>query len=137
MMYQAIVFLPIIGAMISGLFGRVLGARPCEIITTSFVGIGAVLSLVAFWQVGLGHQTLKVPLLRWVTSGELDVAWALRIDALTAVMLVVVNLVSALVHLYSIGYISSTCIRSATCTTTTAARGSSAISRCSPSPCWR
>jgi NADH-quinone oxidoreductase subunit L len=104
MIYQAIVFLPIIGAVIAGLFGRVLGARPCEIITTSFVGIGAVLSLVAFWQVGLGHQTLKIPLLRWVTSGELDVAWALRIDALTAVMLVVVNLVSALVHLYSIGY---------------------------------
>jgi NADH-quinone oxidoreductase subunit L len=104
MMYQAIVFLPIVGAIIAGLFGRVLGPRPCEIITTSFVGIGAVLSLVAFWQVGFGHQTLKIPLLRWVTSGELDVAWALRIDALTAVMLVVVNLVSALVHLYSIGY---------------------------------
>jgi NADH-quinone oxidoreductase subunit L len=104
MMYQAIVFLPIIGAVISGLFGRVLGARPCEIITTSFVGIGAVLSLLALWQVGFGHQTLKIPLLRWVTSGELDVSWALRIDALTAVMLVVVNLVSALVHLYSIGY---------------------------------
>jgi NADH-quinone oxidoreductase subunit L len=104
MMYQAIVFLPILGAMIAGLLGRALGARSCEIITTAFVGTGAVLSLVAFWQVGFAHQTLKVPLLRWVTSGELDVAWALRIDALTAVMLVVVNLVSALVHLYSIGY---------------------------------
>ena len=104
MIYKAIVFLPAIGALIAGLLGRVLGARPCEIITTSFVGAAAVLSWIAFWQVGLGGETLRVPVLRWVTSGELDVSWALRIDTLTAVMLVVVNTVSALVHLYSIGY---------------------------------
>src|SRR3954451_5207345 len=104
MIYKAIVFLPAFGALIAGLLGRVLGPRPCEIITTSFVGAGAVLSWIAFWQVGFGHETLRVPLLRWVTSGELDVSWALRIDTLTAVMLVVVNSVSALVHLYSIGY---------------------------------
>ena len=104
MIYKAIVFLPAIGALIAGLLGRVLGARPCEIITTSFVGAAAVLSWIAFWQVGFGGETLRVPVLRWVTSGELDVSWALRIDTLTAVMLVVVNTVSALVHLYSIGY---------------------------------
>jgi NADH-quinone oxidoreductase subunit L len=104
MIYKAIVFLPAIGALIAGLLGRVLGPRPCEIITTSFVGAAAVLSWVAFWQVGIGGETLRVPVLRWVTSGELDVSWALRIDTLTAVMLVVVNTVSALVHLYSIGY---------------------------------
>ena len=104
MIYKAIVFLPAIGALIAGLLGRVLGPRPCEIITTSFVGAAAVLSWIALWQVGIGGETLRVPLLRWVTSGELDVSWALRIDTLTAVMLVVVNTVSALVHLYSIGY---------------------------------
>jgi NADH-quinone oxidoreductase subunit L len=104
MIYKAIVFLPASGALIAGLFGRVLGARACEIITTAFVGAGAVLSWIAFWQVGFGHETLRIPVLRWVTSGELDVSWALRIDTLTAVMLVVVNTVSALVHLYSIGY---------------------------------
>src|SRR5437763_4326216 len=104
MIYKAIVFLPAIGALIAGLLGRVLGPRPCEIITTSFVGAAAVLSWIAFWQVGIGGETLRVPVLRWVTSGELDVSWALRIDTLTAVMLVVVNTVSALVHLYSIGY---------------------------------
>ena len=104
MIYKAIVFLPAIGALIAGLLGRVLGPRPCEIITTSFVGIGAVLSWIALWQVGFGGETLRIPLLRWVTSGELDVSWALRIDTLTAVMLVVVNTVSGLVHLYSIGY---------------------------------
>jgi NADH-quinone oxidoreductase subunit L len=104
MIYKAIVFLPAIGALIAGLLGRVLGARPCEIITTSFVGIGAVLSWIALWQVGFGAETMRIPVLRWVTSGELDVSWALRIDTLTAVMLVVVNTVSGLVHLYSIGY---------------------------------
>ncbi len=106
MIYKAIVFLPAIGALIAGLLGRVLGARPCEIITTSFVGIAAVLSWIALWQVGFGAETLRIPLLRWVTSGELDVSWALRIDTLTAVMLVVVNTVSGLVHLYSIGYMA-------------------------------
>src|SRR5438067_7824468 len=104
MIYKAIVFLPAVGALIAGLLGRVLGARPCEIITTSFVGVGAVLSWIALWQVGFGGETVRIPVLRWVTSGELDVSWALRIDTLTAVMLVVVNTVSGLVHLYSIGY---------------------------------
>ena len=104
MIYKTIVFLPAIGALIAGLFGRVLGPRPCEVITTAFVLAGAVLSWMVFWQVGFGGETLRVPVLRWVASGELDVAWALRIDTLTAVMLVVVNTISGLVHLYSIGY---------------------------------
>ncbi len=104
MIYQAIVFLPLAGALIAGFFGRAIGARPSEIITTLFLGIAAVLSWIALWQVGLGGDTVRVPVLRWVASGELDVAWALRVDTLTAVMLVVVNTVSFLVHLYSIGY---------------------------------
>ena len=104
MIYHAIVFLPILGALIAGFLGRAIGARPSEIITTSFVGIAAALSWVALWQVGFNGETTRIPVLRWVTSGELDVSWALRIDTLTAVMLVVVNSVSFLVHLYSIGY---------------------------------
>jgi NADH-quinone oxidoreductase subunit L len=107
MIHKAIVFLPIIGAIIAGFLGRVLGPRPCEIITTSFVGIAAVLSWIAFWHVGLaGESVPRIPVLRWVTSGELDVAWALRVDTLTVVMLVVVTTVSFLVHLYSIGYMA-------------------------------
>ncbi len=104
MMYKVIVFLPAAGALIAGLLGRVLGARACEVITTALVGAGAVLSAIAFWQVGFGHETLRIPILRFLTSGELDVSWALRIDTLTVVMLAVVNTVSALVHLYSVGY---------------------------------
>ena len=106
MIYQAIVFLPILGALIAGFLGRAIGARPSEIITTLFLGIAAVLSWIAFVQVGFHGETTRVPLLRWVTSGELDVSWALRIDTLTAVMLVVVTTVSFLVHLYSIGYMA-------------------------------
>src|SRR5689334_18404554 len=104
MIYEAIVFLPALGALIAGFFGRALGARPSELITTSLLGVAAALSWVAFWQVGIDAQLVRIPVLRWVTSGELEVAWALRVDTLTAVMLVVVNTVSFLVHLYSIGY---------------------------------
>jgi len=104
MIYQAIVFLPLVGAILAGFFGRALGARQTEIITTAMVGIAALLSWVVFIQIGFGGAVVKVPIARWITSGELDVAWSLRIDTLTAVMLVVVNTVSSLVHLYSIGY---------------------------------
>src|SRR5688572_17718887 len=104
MIYTLIVLLPLAGALIAGLFGRLIGPRPSEIITTSLLMISAVLSWVVFVRVGFDGETAKVPLLRWITSGELDTAWALRVDTLTAVMLVVVNTVSALVHLYSIGY---------------------------------
>jgi NADH-quinone oxidoreductase subunit L len=104
MIYQTIVFLPIVGAIIAGFFGRFIGPRPSELITSGFLVITAVLSWIVFWRVGLGHETAKVTILRWVTSGDLDVSWSIRVDTLTAVMLVVVTNVSALVHIYSIGY---------------------------------
>ena len=104
MIYTAIVLLPLLGALIAGLFGRIIGDRPSEIVTTLFLGIAALLSWIVFVDVGFAHTTQKVQLLRWVTSGELDTAWSIRVDTLTAVMLVVVTTVSSLVHLYSIGY---------------------------------
>jgi len=104
-MYQAIVFLPLAGFLIAGLFGRAIGARGAELITSGLLVVSAVLSWVAFFSVALGdQQAFTVPLLQFISSGSLDVNWALRIDTLTAVMLVVVNTVSALVHIYSIGY---------------------------------
>jgi len=104
-MYQAIVFLPLLGFLIVGLFGTSLGAKASEYITSGFLVISAVLSWVAFFSVGFGHgEVFTVPVLHWIQSGGLDVSWALRIDTLTVVMLVVVNTVSALVHIYSIGY---------------------------------
>ncbi|MBZ9699168.1 NADH-quinone oxidoreductase subunit L [Mesorhizobium sp. ESP6-5] len=104
-MYQAIVFLPLLGFLIVGLFGNALGAKASEYITSGLLVIAAVLSWVAFFSVGFGHgEVFTVPVLHWIQSGGLDVSWALRIDTLTVVMLVVVNTVSALVHIYSIGY---------------------------------
>ena len=104
-MYSFIVFLPLIGFLIAGIFGRQLGARPSEIITTSLLFVSAILSWIAFIQVGFGSVPVNTPVLgTWMNSGALRVEWALRIDTLTVVMLVVVNTVSSLVHLYSIGY---------------------------------
>ncbi|MER8863573.1 NADH-quinone oxidoreductase subunit L [Mesorhizobium sp. M0751] len=104
-MYQAIVFLPLLGFLIVGLFGTSLGAKASEYITSGFLVIAAVLSWVALFSVGFGGgEVFTVPVMRWIQSGGLEAAWALRIDTLTVVMLVVVNTVSALVHIYSIGY---------------------------------
>ncbi len=107
-LYKAIVFLPLIGALIAGLGGRAIGAKASEYITTGLLITSAVLSWIVFLDVGFGaHEgegIIKVEVLRWIQSGGLDVEWSLRIDTLTAVMLVVVNTVSSLVHLYSIGY---------------------------------
>jgi NADH-quinone oxidoreductase subunit L len=104
-MYHAIVFLPLLGALIAGLFGRSIGAKASEYVTSLFLVVAAVLSWIAFFTVALGEgETLRIPVLEWVKSGGLDIQWAFRIDTLTAVMLVVVNTVSSLVHIYSIGY---------------------------------
>ncbi|MCV9935292.1 NADH-quinone oxidoreductase subunit L [Boseaceae bacterium BT-24-1] len=103
-MYQAIVFLPLIGFFIAGIFGRLIGARASEIVTTTLLMVSAVLSWIALFQVGFGSGTTRVQVATWLASADLRVDWAFRIDTLTAVMLVVVNTVSSLVHLYSIGY---------------------------------
>ena len=104
-MYQAIVALPLLGFLIVGLFGNSLGARASEYITCSFMVIAALLSWVAFFDVGFGESEVRtIALLRFIESGSLQADWALRIDTLTVVMLVVVNTVSSLVHIYSIGY---------------------------------
>ncbi|MEN5081715.1 NADH-quinone oxidoreductase subunit L [Bosea sp. TWI1241] len=103
-MYHAIVFLPLAGFLIAGCFGRLIGARASEIVTTSLLMVSAALSWVAFAQVGFGAGTTRIQIATWLASADLRVDWAFRIDTLTAVMLVVVNTVSALVHLYSIGY---------------------------------
>ncbi len=104
-MYHAIVFLPLLGFLIAGLFGRSIGAKASEYVTTGFLIVSAVLSWVAFVTVAFGEgEAFTLPVLQFIQVGGLDVAWALRIDTLTVVMLVVVNTVSALVHVYSIGY---------------------------------
>src|SRR3977135_1489520 len=151
-MIQAIVFLPLIGAILAGLisiFGAharnpggdtvehhddahgadahasdahdehaagdhahddhaveppAAGSRAAELITTGLLLVSAALSWIALVDVGFMHHDARIALFPWINSGDLQVAWSLRVDTLTAVMLVVVNTVSSLVHLYSIGY---------------------------------
>ena len=104
-MYHAIVFFPLIGFLLAGLFSKSLGTKGCEIVTTGLLMLSAVFSWIAFLTFAYGDQApFTVPVLQWVSSGDLNVNWAFRIDTLTVVMLVVVNTVSALVHMYSIGY---------------------------------
>jgi len=103
-MYQAIVFLPLFGAIFAGFFGRLFGARASEVVTTSLVLVTALLSWFALYQVAIGGFETRIELAPFIQSGALQSSWALRIDTLTAVMLVVVTTVSGLVHLYSIGY---------------------------------
>jgi len=157
-MYQAIVFLPLLGAILGGVIALVaararfpgkgpvagaenttadhgphhgepgvhgggvihsshheeeeahepaaVGSRTTELITTTLLMISMILSWIAFVDVGFGHHDVRVPIFTWMTAGDLKVEWSLRIDTLTAVMLVVVNTVSAFVHLYSIGYMN-------------------------------
>jgi NADH-quinone oxidoreductase subunit L len=146
-MYQAIVFLPLLGAILAGLIAlagararfpgkgpapggeahaidhgghhgdaaghashheehapAAVGSRTAELITTTLLMISMILSWIAFVDVGFAHHDARVPVFTWMAAGDLKVEWSLRVDTLTAVMLVVVNTVSAFVHLYSIGY---------------------------------
>src|SRR5437879_6178021 len=145
-MVQAIVFLPLLGAILAGLisvFGAharnpsgdavehhddqghahasvahgdhgdddhhvsepaAQGSRAAELITTGLLFVSAALSWFALVDVGFLKHDARIAIMPWINSGDLQVAWALRVDTLTAVMLVVVNTISSLVHLYSIGY---------------------------------
>ncbi|MCI4665086.1 MAG: NADH-quinone oxidoreductase subunit L [Neomegalonema sp.] len=105
-MYQLIVFGPLVGALVAGLFTRSIGDRAAQVLTTSLVAMAALLS----WWVFLQAPTETVEIARWIqsgpdqTEGSLLVNWSFKIDALTRTMLIVVTSVSALVHLYSFGY---------------------------------
>jgi len=103
-MYAAIVFLPLLGSAIAGLFGRLIGNRASELVTTGLLFASAALSAVAFKDVALDGHNYIIPILPWIHSAGFTVDWTVRIDSITAVMLVVVTGVSSLVHLYSIGY---------------------------------
>lgn len=106
MIFKAIVFLPLIGFLIVGLFGSKLGDRLSQLVTSGLVSVAAILSWLAFADVALAHNVYNVHVLDWVKSGTLSFNWAFKVDTLTAVMLVVVNSVSALVHWYSMSYMS-------------------------------
>ena len=102
----ALLFLPLIASIISGFFGKYIGDKVSEIITSLFISISAILSLILFYNVVVNHYESNVVISTWISSGSLDVNWSIKVDALSSVMLVVVTLISSLVHIYSIGYMS-------------------------------
>ena len=102
----SIIALPLIASIISGFFGKYIGDRNSEILTSLLVSISAILSGIVFYEVIVNQYEENIVIASWINSGSLEVNWSMKIDSLSAVMLVVVTLVSALVHIYSVGYMS-------------------------------
>ncbi|MDF1855503.1 NADH-quinone oxidoreductase subunit L [Pseudooceanicola sp.] len=103
-MVQLILFLPLIGALIAGFGWRIITERGAMWVTTGLLFVACALSWITF--LSLGEVTQHIPLMRWIESGTLATEWAIRLDRLTAIMLIVVTTVSAFVHLYSFGYMA-------------------------------
>ncbi len=103
-MAVTVLLAPLLGAIIAGLFWRVIGEKPAQVVATSLLFLSAFLS----WVIFLTHDgsVQQITLMRWIDSGTLVGDWAIRLDRLTAVMLIVITTVSALVHLYSFGYMA-------------------------------
>ncbi len=105
-MEYLILFLPLLASIISGFFGNKIGDKPSQIITCLMVSISAFLSIIIFTKVIFSGYENNVVIATWINSGSLNVNWSIKVDALSSVMLVVVTLVSSLVHIYSVGYMS-------------------------------
>ena len=103
----SIIALPLIASIISGFFGKLIGDRNSEIITSLLVSISAIFSVLVLYEVIVNQYQDNIIIATWISSGTLDVNWSMKIDSLSAVMLVVVTSVSSLVHIYSIGYMSN------------------------------
>ena len=104
-MEYAILFLPLLGSLI-GYLGKSLAKYFSEIITSLFVSISAVLSILVFWRGIQNNIYGNYKIFEWISSGDFIANWSINIDPLSSIMLVVVTFVSALVHIYSIGYMS-------------------------------
>ena len=102
----SIIALPLIASIVSGFFGKFIGDRNSELVTSLLVSISAILSALVLYEVIVNQYQDNITIATWISSGSLNVNWSMKIDALSAVMLVVVTSVSALVHIYSIGYMS-------------------------------
>ncbi len=106
-MEYAIVFLPLVGSIISGFFGKKIGENNSQILTSSLVGISAILSFLIFYKVFTQDYSSSKLIFNWFNSGNFYVNWSINIDPLASVMLVVVSLISSIIHFYSIGYMEN------------------------------
>ena len=105
-MYLAIIVLPLLGATVSGFLGRKIGVQGAQIITCSSVIITTLLSILVFIEVGLNNIPVSIQIFRWIDSESLNVLWGFYFDSLTVSMLIPVLIISLLVHIYSIEYMS-------------------------------
>jgi NADH-quinone oxidoreductase subunit L len=105
-MYIGAIFFPLLGALITGLFGRMIGDRPAQWIGVLCMAVAAVCGLANFANVALGHAPITIDLGTWIDVGGLQVNWALRYDTIAAVMIAMVTLISTMIHIYSVGYMS-------------------------------
>lgn len=105
-MYLTLIALPLLGSIVSGLFGRKVGVSGAQWVTCTCLVATTVFAIVAFFEVGLQSVPVKIQLFRWIDCESLNVLWDFRFDSLTVSMLIPVLLVSCLVHIYSIGYMS-------------------------------
>ena len=105
-MYLALIVLPILGSIVSGFFGRKVGVSGSQLITCTCVIITTFLAVMAFIEVGLNNIPVTIYLFRWIDSETLNISWGFNFDSLTVSMLIPVLIVSSLVHVYSIGYMS-------------------------------
>ena len=105
-MYLTLIILPLLGSIVSGFFGRKVGVSGAHIITCASVITTTILAIVAFFEVGFNNIPVTINVARWVDVESLYVLWNFRFDSLTVSMLIPVLIVSSLVHLYSISYMS-------------------------------
>jgi NADH-ubiquinone oxidoreductase chain 5 len=105
-MYLALIVLPILGSIVSGFFGRKIGVSGSQLITCTCVIITTFLAAIAFIEVGLNNIPVTIHLFRWIDAETLNISWGFNFDSLTVSMLIPVLIVSSLVHVYSIGYMS-------------------------------
>lgn len=105
-MYIAIILLPLLGSISSGFFGRKIGVLGSQLITTACVLLITIFSIISFFEVGFNNIPVTIQVFKWIDSESLNVLWAFNFDSLTVSMLIPVLIVSLLVHLYSIGYMS-------------------------------
>ena len=105
-MYLAVIVLPILGSIISGFLGRNVGVKGAQIITCVSLLISVLIATIAFFEVGINNIPVYIFLFKWIDLEFLNVLWGFQFDSLTVSMLIPVLIVSALVHMYSIGYMS-------------------------------
>ena len=103
-METILLFAPLVGALIAGFGHGVIGDKAAQVLTTGLLFLSAILSWALF--LSFDGQTESIQILRWIESGTLSTDWAIRMDRLTTIMLIVITTVSALVHLYSMGYMA-------------------------------